>query len=512
MKNLTRQLLAAVMVAASVTFSGNTLAQTRRTTTQTGNTSTTSSSSSSSRSSQSVSRSTSGQNRSTATQNRSTTTQNRSTATQNRSTSNRNSGNSATASRTIDTRNRTISTTGSQSGSSNTQVRRTTGSQNTTGSQSGSSSTQVRRTTGTQNTTGSQSGRSNTQVRRTTGTQNTTGSQATGSQNSQVRRTAGTGTQNRAEGNATTTSSADRSTAQIRNVTVNDNVTRRGLGTVGKNDQSKDDRYDRPSDRDDRYAGRGGYNDRYYDDCRMDGHNVHRVHPRERDFMPCDRIDHFWGHGPHYFGYRVRTLPPRYVRVRYYGVDYYRYGNVYYRPYGGYYVVCRPPFGVVIDGPVIDLGFHTVRFAFYTNVYRTYSGFDSYSRYIDDQNRRIAQNNAILAQQNARIAMNLNAARSSYELANALGLVQSYAYANEEYYYSDGVFYTIKGNSYQTIVPPAGALVDELPDDYDTIVFGGVEYYRVDDTVYRMVMVGGRPCLEVLGQMYGSLARQYSLY
>ena len=491
MKNLTRQLLAAVMVAASVTFSGNTLAQTRRTTTQTGNTSTTSSSSSSSRSSQSVSRSTSGQNRSTATQNRSTTTQNRSTATQNRSTSNRNSGNSATASRTVDTRNRTISTTGSQSGSSNTQVRRTTGSQNTTGSQSGSS---------------------NTQVRRTTGTQNTTGSQATGSQNSQVRRTAGTGTQNRAEGNATTTSSADRSTAQIRNVTVNDNVTRRGLGTVGKNDQSRDDRYDRPSDRDDRYAGRGGYNDRYYDDCRMDGHNVHRVHPRERDFMPCDRIDHFWGHGPHYFGYRVRTLPPRYVRVRYYGVDYYRYGNVYYRPYGGYYVVCRPPFGVVIDGPVIDLGFHTVRFAFYTNVYRTYSGFDSYSRYIDDQNRRIAQNNAILAQQNARIAMNLNAARSSYELANALGLVQSYAYANEEYYYSDGVFYTIKGNSYQTIVPPAGALVDELPDDYDTIVFGGVEYYRVDDTVYRMVMVGGRPCLEVLGQMYGSLARQYSLY
>ena len=491
MKNLTRQLLAAVMVAASVTFSGNILAQTRRTTTQTGNTSTTSSSSSSSRSSQSVSRSTSGQNRSTATQNRSTTTQNRSTATQNRSTSNRNSGNSATASRTVDTRNRTISTTGSQSGSSNTQVRRTTGTQNTTGSQSGSS---------------------NTQVRRTTGTQNNTGSQATGSQNSQVRRTAGTGTQNRAEGNATTTSSADRSTAQIRNVTVNDNVTRRGLGTVGKNDQSRDDRYDRPSDRDDRYAGRGGYNDRYYDDCRMDGHNVHRVHPRERDFMPCDRIDHFWGHGPHYFGYRVRTLPPRYVRVRYYGVDYYRYGNVYYRPYGGYYVVCRPPFGVVIDGPVIDLGFHTVRFAFYTNVYRTYSGFDSYSRYIDDQNRRIAQNNAILAQQNARIAMNLNAARSSYELANALGLVQSYAYANEEYYYSDGVFYTVKGNSYQTIVPPAGALVDELPDDYDTIVFGGAEYYRVDDTVYRMVMVGGRPCLEVLGQMYGSLARQYSLY
>lgn len=296
-------------------------------------------------------------------------------------------------------------------------------------------------------------------------------------------------------------------------MTINNNVTRRGLNTVGKDnrgDKVLENNYSK--DRNDRYAGNDGYNNHYYDDHRMDGHNVMRVHPRERDFMPYDRIGAFWGGDPHYFGYRVQVLPKQYTRVRYYGVDYFRHGNVYYRPHNGYFVVCRPPFGVLIDTPVLSVKFHNVSFSFYNNVYRTYNGFDSYSRYIDNQNRQIAQNNAILAQQNRQIAMNLSAAKSSYDIANALGLVQSFAYVNQEYFYSDGIFYIMNGNNYQTIVPPAGALVEELPDDYDTITFAGVEYYRVDDTVYRMTMLSGRPYLEVLGQMYGNLARRNTLF
>ena len=60
-----------------------------------------------------------------------------------------------------------------------------------------------------------------------------------------------------------------------------------------------------------------------------------------------------------------------------------------------------------------------------------------------------------------------------------------------------------------TIVPPAGALIDELPDDYRVITLGGDEYYAVDDTVYRTTVIGGTPYFEVLGQMTGSLAGQY---
>lgn len=246
---------------------------------------------------------------------------------------------------------------------------------------------------------------------------------------------------------------------------------------------------------------------------RVDNHNVVRIPPRERGFMEHNRPGKFWGPEPHYFGWRIQTLPPRYKKVRYFGIDYYFYDNVYYRSFGGHYIVCRPPVGIVIDLAPVRVKLGPVTFSFYSNVYRTYTGWDSYSRYIDEQNRIIAQNNATIAAQNAAIAMNLNAAQNSYTIANQLGLTQSYAYANQEYYYDDGVFYIInKKGRYEVIVPPAGALVDRLPDDYDVITMGGHEYYRVDDTVYRMVMVGGDPCLEVLGQMYGSLARKYSIY
>ena len=127
-----------------------------------------------------------------------------------------------------------------------------------------------------------------------------------------------------------------------------------------------------------------------------------------------------------------------------------------------------------------------------------------------EQNRIIAQNNATIAAQNRAIALNSSRANDAYSLANRLGLAQSYAYADKEYFYQDGVFYIINSKGkYEVIVPPAGALVEELPDDYDVITLGGNDYYKVDDTVYRLTLVEGTPYLEVLGQMYGDLARQY---
>ena len=53
---------------------------------------------------------------------------------------------------------------------------------------------------------------------------------------------------------------------------------------------------------------------------------------------------------------------------------------------------------------------------------------------------------------------------------------------------------------YQTIIPPAGAIISELPDDYETIVLGGQEYYKVDNTIYRTVAIDGKAYFEVLGQ------------
>ena len=79
-----------------------------------------------------------------------------------------------------------------------------------------------------------------------------------------------------------------------------------------------------------------GYNYRYSDDMRVDDrHNMYRVAPRHRDPMPWDRAGYFWGDHPHYYGYRIHSLPPHWRRIRHWGIDYYYYNGIYYRPYGG---------------------------------------------------------------------------------------------------------------------------------------------------------------------------------
>lgn len=439
-----------------------------------------------------------------------------------------------TTTTTQTTRKKTTTTTRSSSGNSSSQVRRSSDRTKKTGSSQTDkkTTTTVRRSDGNK-TTATQSGNSNTTtvrrgssttsgsgqtdkkktttttVRRS-GTTTSSGSGQTDKKNTTtVRRgssaTSGSGnsvSSSSKEGSgAAQTADRDRNTTQAANVVSSTNVTRRGLNSLNKNDSRPDDGR---GERENRYS--------YGNDYRMDNHNVVRIPPHERPFLPHDRPGKFYGHDPHCFGYRVEYLPPHYHKVRYYGVDYFRYGDVYYRPFGKVYVVCRPPVGVVLDVALNTLAFRTVSFSFYNNVYRTYAGFDSYSRYIDEQNRTIARNNAIIAQQNAAMAMNLNMAQSSYDIANRLGLAQSYAYADRDYYYDDGVFYIINGGRYQVIVPPAGALVEELPDDFETIILGGSEFYKVDDTVYRVTMISGHPYLEVLGQMYGRMADKYRGY
>lgn len=243
------------------------------------------------------------------------------------------------------------------------------------------------------------------------------------------------------------------------------------------------------------------------------GRNIERIPPRRRDPMPFGRAVRFWDGGHHYFGYRVSYLPNRYVRKVYLGIPYYLVDGIYYRYYRGHYYVSRPPFGVYFD-PVLDnLVYSVCNFAYYYDVYNTYRTINENAQTIASQNATIAANNATIARQNEAIALNSERAAKSYKEADRLGLVQSYADAGMEYFYQDGVFFTKdKDGKYVTIVPPAGALVKELPDDYDVITIDGEEYYKVDDTVYKLSIIDGSPYFEVLGQLTGSLAQKYDLY
>lgn len=508
MKEILNLALASLAAFSMLTIPyDNADAQVRRTTTTTQNRTTSGGSST--------------QSRSTSTQNRSTSTQSRSTSSQSRSTSQTRSSSTQSRSTSSQTR-QSGSTSQTRQNTSGTTVRRSSGTSSSTQSGTRSSSGQVRQS-GTssqvrQNGSSSQirqsgSSTQNRQSGSSSSVRRSSGSTATSGSSSSVRQNSNGGAVRQ-----NNSSSSNRETATIRVngvdnsvrnnpssqsssvVRRNSNVTRTGLSSVSGNMRQPDNR--------------GGSKMDNSMDFRIEDHNVHRIPPRDRDFMHYDRPGHFYDHHhPHCFGFRVEVLPPRYKVVRYFGIDYYIYNDVYYRPYRDHYIVCRPPFGVTIARSVVDISFATVNFAYYSNVYRTFGAIDANNRYIDQQNRIIAQNNATIMAQNRAIAMNPNSALSSYEIANRLGLVQSYAYADRNYFYQDGVFYIVNaGGQYQVIVPPAGALVQNLPEDYDIITLGGVQYYRVDDTVYRLTLVSGSPYLEVLGQMYGQLARDYNGY
>ena len=408
-------------------------------------------------------------------------------------------------------------TSSTSRGSSSTSVRSSSGSSSRSSSRvsSGSSSRSV-----SYNAPSRSSSRQGTTTRQSTTTSRQSGTTSRATQSGSTVRSSGT--TSRATGTATQSATTARQNANVSRATQsgttvrstggtlreNSNVTRQGLsgGNVSNNAATR-----QPMDN---YRDRGG-NYRYNDHEFMldDHHDLHRVPPRSRGFLSYDRPYHFYADHPHYYGFRVNYIPPRYRRLRHWGIDYYLYNGIYYRLFGNVYVVCRPPFGTLIDRAIDRAIFNSVRFSYYcSDPYWTYrTVFDNYET-IAAQNRIIAQNNAAIARQNASYALNSTRALSAYEIANSLGLVQSYAYANSEYFYQDGVFYVEQNGQYTVIIPPAGALVTSLPEDYETIVMNGVEYYLVDNTVYRTMLFESQPYLEVLGQMYGDLYNKYNPY
>lgn len=207
---------------------------------------------------------------------------------------------------------------------------------------------------------------------------------------------------------------------------------------------------------------------------------------------------------PHKPSHHVGVKPPMRPAIYVYPAHVHRpyYGHRHPRPRPG--VVIRPYYGTVIAHNIAaGMAWTAVRLAYFSSVARTYNKINDNYAYIAEQNAVIAQNNAIIAAQNQAIAQADALAQSAYDKANSLGLVQSYAAADMEYYYQNGVFYVLDSDGdYKVIVPPAGALVESLPSDRKTVKLRGEVYYQVDDTIYQAVNVDGNLYYEVLGQLY----------
>jgi hypothetical protein len=181
-------------------------------------------------------------------------------------------------------------------------------------------------------------------------------------------------------------------------------------------------------------------------------------------------------YGDHYFGHRLLALPRGYVTMRVGGIDYYYYDGIYYRPYllGGYYV-CRPPRGTTIASTL----FNVALTAIVINTIR-----DEAARA-----RRAAALSTVYGNNRTGYVI-----RTSDDYYNTNLLTQ----AGQEYYYQDGVFYILKNGQYYVIEPPIGALVTEIPADYDEIELDGRTYYQVENTLYKATVIDGALYFEVV--------------
>ena len=345
------------------------------------------------------------------------------------SNSSRNTGSTQSSrSSSQSTRSSSQSTRSSGTQSSRSSGQSTRSSSSTQSSRSSSVSQSTRSSSGTQSTrsssvsqstrpsSGTQSTRSSS-VSQSTRSSSGTQSSRSSSVSQSTRSSSGTQSSRSSESAVRSSSSTAVTGGQVRS----SNVSREGLGGGEKKEPVRE------SYRDD------GGNYRYENDFTIDNnHNMMRVAPRHREPMPWDRPGHFWGDHPHYYGYRVNTLPPHWRRISHWGIDYYFYNGIYYRSFGGVYVVCRPPFGTPLEAAIDRAILRTIRFAYYVDTYRTYSRTFDYYNAIARQNLIIAQQNARLAAQRAAYALNSNRALTAYELAEKLGLVQSYAYASSD--------------------------------------------------------------------------------
>jgi hypothetical protein len=72
------------------------------------------------------------------------------------------------------------------------------------------------------------------------------------------------------------------------------------------------------------------------------------------------------------YGSTIRALPPGYTRYGYRNDDYYFHNGLWYRPFGGYYTIARPPRGIVIytlPPYYTSLWFGGVRYYYADDVY-----------------------------------------------------------------------------------------------------------------------------------------------
>jgi len=56
-----------------------------------------------------------------------------------------------------------------------------------------------------------------------------------------------------------------------------------------------------------------------------------------------------------------------------------------------------------------------------------------------------------------------------------------------QFFYSDGLYYQYLNNQYEVVEPPVGAAINTLPDNAQSIVINGIQYYELNGVYYQPI-------------------------
>ena len=80
-----------------------------------------------------------------------------------------------------------------------------------------------------------------------------------------------------------------------------------------------------------------------------------------------------------------------------------------------------------------------------------------------------------------------------------------FSYANQPYYYDDGVYYEPSSGGYTAVAPPAGASVSALPEGYETTQVGDDTYYYYGGVFYVQTQQGFQVVAAPVGAVISNL-------
>ncbi len=208
-----------------------------------------------------------------------------------------------------------------------------------------------------------------------------------------------------------------------------------------------------------------------------------------------------WQYYPSW-GQRFFQIPGSFLSLQFGGNPYYYSGGLFYRPYGSYYEVAAPPFGIHIN--VLPRGYWSLHAGGYPYYYYNGIFYRQNERDYEVVRAPVGAEVPALPRDAKPVVID---GEKFYEYNGTY--FKDYIKPNGELWYTvegkHGVLNTEKNNTYnnQPLQQPnnypetstskisIGDMVNQLPADHKTVVINGKKYFVTPDNVYYEEVIEG---------------------